>query len=191
MPSGGWRYEQPIVGQNPLTVTAATYDELSRKVFQFRLAHTELITHGSATTDSVEVDLHQWICENQPANCAGGIEIKVASSSRYASPLARLEDWHRTIANTDIEFTDAAEAVSRAEICAQCPQNIGWRSKGCLPCNKAMDQKVLRIKGSRSTPKDSELGMCRCFGWSLTLAVWLQHAFPKAKQPQPEHCWIK
>src|ERR1700757_3465382 len=72
MMHGGWHYLQPIEGsQQPIRIEAATYELLERRVFEFRLANTEVVQTGSATRENVQEDLARAICTAFPDQCVG------------------------------------------------------------------------------------------------------------------------
>jgi hypothetical protein len=195
MPPGGWRYSQILDNGNLFPIEAGTYPELESKVFNFRLANVEIIPSGTATRESVRYDIRQFICSRFPQQCCGPLELAVVSPPEprpgsYTTPISRLDDWFKRLSLAPLEWKGAAEANAAAEICASCPQNVQWRT-GCAPCVESVQRRIVRNKGDRSTPFDSKLLSCRCFGHHNELAVWMSNTCSTAKEPPPVNCWNK
>jgi hypothetical protein len=184
---------QPIEDSpTPLRIDAQTYELLEKRVFEFRLANTEIVQTGSATRESVQADLAKAICTAFPNQCVQGwtgpVVTETEIKQRYASPINRLADWFKTLTAHTLEFTDAATAFNRSEICLKCPLNIGWRT-GCAPCVESVETRILRFRGSRTIPNDLSLQFCRTFGHHNKLAIWLKDSFSAARYEVPQACW--
>lgn len=193
---GGWHFPQAVIGSGPFKIAAQTYEMLEEAVFKFRVEHLEVIPSGTATRENVQSDIYHYVCAHFPGNCATTgysaapslPEPVIERRTEYNSPIVRVEDWLRSISNQEISFTDAATAQFRSEICATCPQNVKWQVR-CIPCNDAIYRRVLRLKGSKTTTKDSMLDACRCYGHMNSLAIWMKSTLSVAKDEPPAHCW--
>lgn len=196
MPPGGWFFNQGIDNGTTFHIEASTYPALETKVFDFRLANIEIIASGTATREHVRYDLRTQICARAPNQCAGAVApLDDAGSTdkgtlRYTTPIARLDDWFKTLSHSNLEWKSAERALAAAETCVTCPQNVAWKTN-CAPCVESMQRRVYRYKGDRSTPVDAQLKSCRCFGHNNELAVWLLHTVSIAKEPVPANCWNK
>jgi hypothetical protein len=191
IPPGGWHYEQPLDAGGFLRIEGQSFERLEDLVFEFRLSHPELVPTGSLSRESVDADLEHWICSRFPNQCASPSSATPAVSPNgggpvYRKPIERIQDWFKGLG--DKEFADPATANSRSDICAKCPQNIGWRTP-CQPCVQAIERQILRVRGSRSTSNDIALEFCRVFGHHNKLAVWLKNTHSSSSHELPAFCW--
>lgn len=195
IPPGGWSFEQVVENSTPFKIEGQTYAQLEDKVFSFRLANVELIPSGTATRESVRSDIRAFICPRFPTQCSDdwGIPLPKETPSQvtgtvYRMPIQRLEDWIKKLAFSEIQFNDASSAAVRASTCAECPQNIGWKTS-CAPCVGSVSTRIARYKGDRHTPLDSKLQACRVFGHHNELAVWMSDTLSTANDTPPPECW--
>jgi hypothetical protein len=100
----------------------------------------------------------------------------------------RAGGWIAALGNTRVEHVDYALAGHRAQVCAQCPQNVRWATP-CAPCNDNILVRIQHAKGSLYTPLDRHLFMCRVYGHINEVAVWLTDTHSTSEQPPPPHCW--
>lgn len=195
MPPGGWFFLQKLDNGSDFKIESGAYSDLETKVFNFRLANVEIIPSGTATRESVRYDIRTQICARSPSQCCGAPELAVVSPPEprpgsYTTPITRLDDWFKRLSLAPLEWKGAAESNASAAICVDCPQNVQWRT-GCAPCVESVQRRIVRYKGDRSTPLDSRLLSCRCFGHHNELAVWMSNTSSTAKEPPPANCWNK
>ena len=196
IPPGGWKYEQPVDNGGTVLIEGQTYPLLEKKVLEFRQAHIEVIESGTATREAVREDLNIFICGRYPQQCAGApvtpsrsAETK-AETMAYMPPITRMEHWFKRISSMPLEWTDAGQAVARAQICVNCPKNIKWENH-CRGCIDSLNRRVVRYKGDRVTPLDSNLRACWIYGHHNSVAVWLKNTHSDAKEAPPVECWKK
>lgn len=189
---GGWHYPQAISGDQTVKITAFDFAELLKSILEFRMRHIDLCGAQNARIEAVRRDLKDYICANFKQNCADASGPAYAGIGRadYNKPIDRSAGWLGQMGNRRPEHVDAALASHRAQICAQCPQNIRWATAGCTSCNDNVLVRTQNIKGNLRTPYDRHLMMCRVFGHINEVAVWLKdtHSQPDAVAP-PAHCW--
>ncbi len=196
VPPSGWWFEQAIDNGTTLRIDAPNYELLENKVFDFRLANIEIIASGTATREHVQYDLRSQISARAPNQCAGPVAPLSTGSDNekgsvgYMTPISRLDDWFKKLAYANLEWKPAEKALASAEICATCSQNIEWKT-GCAPCVESIQRRIYRYKGDRSTPVDSQLKACRCFGHKNELAVWLVKTISTSQAEVPDICWNK
>ena len=187
---------QPVEHGSAYRIEGQTYDILENRVFEFRLANVEIIPTGTATRESVQEDLKIFTCSRAPGQCTDhwrsspGPSVESPKVKAYNLPIQRLEDWIKQISVTEIPWAQASRAVSSAQTCASCPQNIAWKT-GCAPCVESIQKRLVRYKGDRKTPVDNQLQACRIFGHHNEIAVWMLNTMSTAKETPPEACWNK
>ena len=108
--------------------------------------------------------------------------------TNYVSPINKAADWLASLGNQRSEYVDAALAAHRAQICAQCSQNVQWLTP-CQPCNENVLIRMQNAKGSLATPYDRNLLVCRSHGWHNAVSVWLKDPPSTPQQAVPTHCW--
>jgi hypothetical protein len=195
MPPGGWHYPQLLDSGQSIRLTGFTFEMLLESMLDFRQRHPDL-TGGSAlaTIEQVRKDLKDYLCAHFRQNCADSPSSPVTTAgggigvSDYQRPIDRSGDWLAKIGKMRLEKVDAALAAHRAQVCAQCPQNVKWASS-CAPCNDAISVRIQNAKGSAATPYDRNLFMCRCFGHVNEVAVWLVDTQSSSEQKPPQVCW--
>ena len=195
-PPGGWTYDQHVDGGTSFKIEGGTYQQLEDKLFQFRLGNIEIIPSGTATRESVRDDIRSEICSRAPNQCVGTpakelvrqVEEPLGRAMGYTLPISRLDDWFKRLAVENLTWRDPVSARANADICVTCPQNIAWQT-GCKPCVETIERRIVRYKGDRSTPVDSQLKACRVFGHHNQLAVFLKNTFSTSKETPPAACW--
>jgi hypothetical protein len=197
MPPGGWHYPQQLAGERVIRITGFTFEQLLEAMAEFRRRHSDLCGGAQTANRAVVIaDLKNYLCAHFRQNCADSPQspyqgyIGVTKAMSYARPIDRVANWLVTISQQRPAFVEPALAAQRAQICAQCPQNIHWAT-GCGPCNDNVSVRTQNIKGSLSTPFDRHLFACRVFGHSNEVAVWLKDAPKAPEHPPPGNCWLK
>jgi hypothetical protein len=191
VPPGGWHFPQVLSSGQTVKLTGFSFEQLLAEVLDFRMRHVDLCGAESARIESVRADLKSYLCAHFRQNCADSRQpplIQVPVASGYNRPIDRAATWLGVIGNQSIERVDPALAAQRAQICANCPQNIRWTSP-CLPCNDNVLVRVQNAKGSVHTPYDRSLFLCRVFGHVNEVAVWLAETHSTAEHKPPPICW--
>lgn len=195
MPPGGWHYPQLLSSGQSVRITSHSFEQLLSDMLDFRSRHLELCNGAAkATPESVRADLKSYLCANFRQNCAdspssSAITARVGIGiTNYQRPIDRGADWLAKIGHLQTTKIDPALAGHRAQICAQCAQNVRWVS-GCGPCNDNVEVRIQNAKGSFYTPYDRNLGLCRIYGHMNTVAVWLADTHSENDQKPPPICW--
>jgi hypothetical protein len=164
-------------------------------MLDFRRRHLELCGGAAtATIEAVRADLKSYICKHFRQNCAdsptsAAITARVGIGiTNYQRPIDRAADWLARIGNLSVQKVDPALASHRAQICAQCPQNVHWQTP-CGPCNDNVFVRTQNAKGSLHTPYDRSLAACRIYGHLNEVAVWLSDTHSTSEQKPPPICW--
>lgn len=196
VPPGGWHYEQKFSSGQSHKIIGYSFEQLLENILDFRRRHIELCGAENAYIERVRADLKAYFCAHFRQNCAdspvlpqtgSGIGITNTMTS-YNRPIDRAADWLAQIAGRAPQFIDIGLASQRAQICAQCPQNIRWQTP-CAPCNETVEVRLQNFKGNLRTPFDSRLFMCRVFAHVNSAAVWLNDTQTTPLFPPPAHCW--
>lgn len=194
MPPGGWHYPQLLSNGDTVRLTAFTFEQILETMREFRLRHLDLCGGAEiATIEAARADLKKYICAHFKQNCADATGTYYAGAivaQNYQPPVTRAANWLASVANERQERVDAALAAQRAQICAQCPQNVRWQS-GCQPCNNNVEVRSQQLKGSMQTPYDRNLLVCRVYGWKNDVAVWLSLPRSEPEHTIPSHCWVR
>jgi hypothetical protein len=199
VPPGNWHYPQVLSTGEIVRLGAFSFEEILQTMLDFRNRHLELCGGAAkATIEAVRSDLKTYLCKHFKQNCADspgpayagsiGGSIGISKSMLYSRPIDKAADWLAKIGNLKIDQVDAALAASRAHICATCPQNVRWAT-GCAPCNENVEVRIQNAVGSVSTPYDRHLFVCRIFGHSNRVAVWLTDTNSTSEQQAPQVCW--
>lgn len=194
IPPGGWHYLQPVEGEEPLRLDAASYEELLSVVIRERI-------NGGIDTSTVEKDVEDYICGLSPWQCskpAGCLKPKTAKvkSRKITELINRILTWmDRVYQCRDREFVSQGEAERRAEICRGCPQNVYWHVD-CGPCNTKVEHALFLLRGGRHTSSDIKLERkgCRAIGFCHRTAVHIdfeEMSLPIEAESAPDHCWAK
>jgi hypothetical protein len=195
VPPGGWHYQQLLSSGQTVRIIGFSFEQLIGNLVDFRLRHSDLCGGAEKSErGSIIADIRDYYCRNFRQNCAGQSSTPTVQSggigmTNYVSPINKAADWLVRIGNGRIEHVDAALAAQRAQVCAQCAQNVGWRTS-CGPCNDNILIRTQNAKGSLATPFDRNLGVCRVFGHMNEVAVWLTNTQSTPEQQPPAHCWL-
>jgi hypothetical protein len=192
VPPGGWHFPQVLSSGQTVKLTGFSFEQLLAEMLDFRMRHVDLCGAESARIESVRADLKSYLCAHFRQNCADSrqpplIQVPPVASG-YIRPIDRAATWLGVIGNQSIERVDPALAAQRAQICAQCRQNVHWQT-GCQPCNENVLVRIQNAKGSVHTPYDKSLFTCRVYGWANEVAVWLTDQHGNPKESPPPHCW--
>lgn len=194
---GGWHYPQKLSSGQTHKIIGFSFEQLLDNILDFRRRHIELCGAESAYIEQVRADLKAYICANFKQNCADsrpaphnaqGIGITQTLHSAYTRPIDRAANWLAQVSQTRHEFVDAGLAGHRAQVCAQCQQNVRWETP-CAPCNDNVLVRLQNFKGNLRTPLDNRLYMCRIYGHVNPAAIWLQDTQSSPSNPPPAHCW--
>jgi hypothetical protein len=195
VPPGSWHYPQSLSSGQTVKIASHSFEQLLADMLDFRLRHSELCGGAAkATIEQVRADLKNYYCTHFRQNCAdsptsAAITARVGVGiTNYKRPIDRSADWLAHISNLSIPKVDAAMASHRAQICAQCPQNVHWQTP-CGPCNENVSVSIQNAKGSARTPYDRSLGMCRIYGHVNEVACWLSDTHSRSEQHPPAICW--
>ena len=192
VPPGSWHYPQLLSSGQTIRIIGFSFEQLLENMLDFRRRHIDLCGAESATIERVRADLKDYLCKNFKQNCAdsGTAPTKAVGIGirDYKSPIDRAANWIAAAQNQRIEHVDLGIASHRAQICAQCQQNIRWET-GCMPCVDNVLIRIQQMKGSLRTQYDRSLHMCRVHGHLNEIAVWLADTHSQAEQKAPPHCW--
>lgn len=195
VPPGGWHFQQLLTSGQTVRIIGFSFEQLIENLVDFRRRHSELCGGAaSAERKTVLDNIRDYYCKNFRQNCAGAPSTPTIQSggigvTNYVSPINRAADWLATIGDRRVEHVDAALAAQRAQVCAQCSQNVGWRTS-CGPCNDNILIRTQNAKGSSATPFDRNLGVCRVYGHMNEVAAWLKDSHSQPVQQAPAHCWL-
>jgi hypothetical protein len=190
---GGWHYQQKLSTGQTVKIEAFSFEDLLSNMLTFRRNHMDLCGAEKANIQAVRVDLKEYLCAHFKQNCADSWTPSpgipgIGNRADYQRPIDRAGAWIAELGNHRAEKVDYALAGSRAQTCAQCPQNVRWASP-CAPCNDNILVKIQQAKGSLYTPLDRRLFMCRIFGHINEVAIWLTDTHSSSEQPPPAPCW--
>jgi hypothetical protein len=195
VPPQGWHYPQVLSSGQTVQLKGFSFEQLLESMVDFRRRHHELCGGSRfATIESARADLKHYLCSHFRQNCAdspksAAITARVGIGlTDYQRPIDRAADWLAKISNEKLDKVDAALAAQRAQICAQCPQNVRWATP-CGPCNDNVQVRVQNAKGSLQTPYDRSLFSCRIYGHVNEVAVWLTDTRSESEQKPPPVCW--
>ena len=194
VPPQGWHYPQQLSSGQNVKITGFSFEQLLSSMMDFRRRHPELCGGmAQATMEMCRTDLKRYLCEHFRQNCADAptsptITAGIGMARTYHTPIDRAGDWLSRVGHMRLEKVDPALAAQRAHICASCPQNVRWATP-CAPCNDAISVRIQNAKGSLATPYDRNLFVCRVYGHTNEVAVWLTdtHAAPQGNPPPV--CW--
>ena len=170
-----------------VTLTGGSWDQVYAMISEYRMQHGK--EPGDPRGDCVK-----YICGKWPRFCI--LEKEGAPASEQGRSMgSRLNGWvAMAIRNQPpggYELVTQAEANDRAEICAQCPMNLGWIT--CPNCAEATQGLSARIRRLRNTPIDNQLSGCLVFGHDNQSAVHLAQHIPPltdaTKELAPPGCW--
>lgn len=194
VPPTGWHFIQVLSEGKTVRIIGFSFEQLIENLIDFRRRHSDLCGGAvKAERKTVLDDIKDYYCKNFRQNCADANSTPAVQSggiglTNYVSPINRAADWLAAIGSIRLEHVDAALAAQRAQICAQCAQNTGWRTS-CGPCNDNIQIRSQNARGSLATPFDRNLGVCRVFSHLNEVAVWLTDTRSTPQQTPPAHCW--
>lgn len=197
MPPGGWSYPQALSNGQTVKLQGFTFEMLLDNMVDFRRRHHELCGGmAKATIEEARSDLKIYLCSHYRQNCADSPTSPMITASTgigigrsYQTPIDRAGDWLAKIGHLRLEKVDPALAAHRAQICASCPHNVRWATP-CAPCNDAISIRIQNAKGSLATPYDRNLMVCRIWGHTNEVAVWLVDTQSQnSGQQSPQVCW--
>jgi hypothetical protein len=196
IPPQGWHFPQQLSSGQTHKITGFSFEQLLENMLEFRRRHLDLCGAENARIEAVRADLKAYLCAHFKQNCAdspggvpqaSGIGTSIVQKD-YNRPIDRAGSWLSEIALTRPELVDYGLSGHRAQICAQCPQNVRWKTS-CAPCNETVEVRIQNLLGNLRTPYDDRLFMCRCYGWANAAAVWMKDPKSTAIYPPPDHCW--
>jgi hypothetical protein len=191
---GGWHYPQQLSSGQTVKLTGFSFEQLLENILDFRRRHIELCGAENAYIEQVREDLKAYLCKHFPQNCADSkpspkkVQGIGMTNRDYHRPIDRAGNWLAEVAHRKHDFVDVGLASHRAEICAQCPQNIRWQS-ACAPCNETVEVRLQNFKGNLRTPYDPRLHLCRVYGHHNAAAIWMNDTQSSPINPVPAHCW--
>jgi hypothetical protein len=197
VPPQGWHYPQHISNGQSVRITGFSFEMLLDAMLDFRRRHPELCGGtANATIEMVRADLKHYLCTHFRQNCADSPTSPTITSgngigvpaNRYQTPIDKAGDWLARIGHQRLEKVDPALAAHRAQICASCPQNVRWATP-CAPCNDSILVRIQNAKGSLATPYDRNLQVCRIYGHTNEVAIWLADTHSSSEQQPPPICW--
>lgn len=172
---------------------AATEEELTRLIFEFRLRH------GIAAGD-IERELDLYYCTKWPNACHEEPSDRTPGGAHlppHESLATRIARWVTALAHAmpkgGYHLADKETAETRAASCHGCPKNVSWRG-GCASCTQATSAILLSVRQMRKTSRDGNLLGCLVTGQENQTAVWLPAptAITADQNLQlPERCWMK
>jgi hypothetical protein len=195
VPPGNWHYPQVLSSGQTVKIIGFSFEQLQSNLQEFRRRHSDLCGGAAnAELSVIRADIKDYFCRNFRQNCAdasstpniqsGGIGV-----TNYVTPINKAADWLAHVANDRLEYVDSALAAQRAQVCAQCAQNVRWQTP-CQPCNQNVLVRIQQAKGSLSTPYDRNLMVCRSYGHMNEVAVWLKDTKSQPQSQPPAHCWL-
>jgi hypothetical protein len=194
IPPMGWHYLQSLSSGQTHKITGFSFEQLLENILDFRRRHIELCGAESAYIELVRADLKDYLCAHFRQNCADSASaphktIGIGMPNReYNRPIDRAGNWLAEVSKQKQEFVDLGLAGHRAQICAECRENIRWETP-CAPCNENIHIRLQNFKGNLRTPYDSRLFMCRVYGHSNQAAIWMTDTQSTPIHPAPANCW--
>jgi hypothetical protein len=194
VPPGGWHLPQVLSSGQTVRLIGFSFEQLLENILDFRRRHLDLCGSENATIEAVRRDVKAYFCAHFKQNCADAgqgpaFPARVGIGvTNYQRPIDRAGNWLGAIGNMQLEKVDPALAAQRAHTCASCPMNVRFATP-CGPCNDAVSVRIQNAKGSAYTPYDKNLFMCRIFGHSNEVAVWLADTHSNSEQKPPAICW--
>lgn len=88
-----------------------------------------------------------------------------------------------------LSYVNAAEAASRAAICAGCPKNTPLGVSTCAVCKATLAEYRKQLLGM-GRARDARLGGCDVLGCDLVTAAYLDEVRID-NAALPPHCWRK
>lgn len=184
VPRGGWHYKQDGLDE---TIDSDSPENLCKRVLQHRV-------NRGIPVGNVEEDISNYIKSVSPHNDRFRRQaafVPEVSRIRPIQPLIeRIKEWLVSKQGKIAKLTDEFERQRRAEICAQCPQNIPWQSS-CGECNSDTIYRGNLVRQKTEAPLDKKLRACRVNNLYLQTAVALEKEELPLKNPEsPSQCWL-
>lgn len=190
VPPSGWHFP---VGpkQTAPVISAESLDRLEELVRQYRI-------DNSIKIGRPDIDIEKYICGNWPHYCIPVDQLTKPQLKEMQEPVTkplieRVLQWvsNRYSLGGTFALVPQSEAIRRASICSQCPQNREWRTN-CGPCNEQVERHSLLVRQNATTPFHRRLLGCSAAGHDNQTAIWLK---PKQLQhrkhyPLPSNCWM-
>lgn len=182
-PPGSWRYTEPSTGHSMKHVT---FGMLVQLVAQHR-ANMKIKTKGDLAAEVEDAICHSLSPENQVAHCEMGV---TAARSVHWTMIERfLKTAAAYVLGPDTLVTQE-EAERRADICADCPMNVGLH--GCAICRTTLNELRERLT-TRRTAQDDRLLACGVCGCDNRVQVHVPLAALKAGSSELQYpagwCW--
>lgn len=193
VPSGGWRFPSDGNLESSAELHEEPgYEELVQWLKGYRIAN------GKETGDPAH-DINIFVARNNPRQRG-----EVPEPNPYAPTVVIPKTFREEVTNwlsdrflgatvTPPEIVPVEEAETRAQICADCPNNQVWKT-GCPPCVENAERIVVMFTQGRKTSCDSKLGACQVTKQSNQVAVnfgakHLQYD-EATKNKLPSFCWL-
>jgi hypothetical protein len=186
--NGGWKFPQRMADGTNQWLSADSADKLLEKVQIVRIENAMPIGDPAR-------DIAEYIRVHSPANDAFRYgrpqgAPQVTHVREIVSLIERMKIWLVGTAKRSVTLVREDDALSRGNICAQCPQNIRWETS-CDSCNSDI---VYRSNNLRQRPKfslDKKLRGCRLHGFPCQSAIFIDRDnLPPRHEKAPDACWI-
>lgn len=185
IPPNGFHY--PV--SDIVTLRSGTFESLVKEIITWR-------TQNGIPIGDPETDLNNYICTNWPTYCAS-TENEQKAVNKNSNLYKHVNAWAAiTMRETPAggyELVDQSVAESRVKTCITCPFNKAWR-KDCVPCMKATDTILVRIRQLRKITLDDSVMGCAINGFDIKTAVHLpDSAFQMTADKKailPQNCWL-
>lgn len=174
-------------------IEGMTRDELITKLTDWRVANKRPV--GDPEKD-VDKQLTGQVGYSSPIPVSS---IKDTPKPATMRLIDRVNGWvQNRIRNKAVQFVNQAEALKRAAICAQCPQNKNWQSS-CATCNAESKRVIARdiviLSQNKQTPLHNRLEACNVTGQANKAAVFLTEESLRHRtnymDKLPSFCWLK
>ena len=184
-PPGGWKYTQPESG---LAFRAVTYGQLLEFVRNHRKGNKYDVSPGWEERFEEEFCTQNRLI-GTPWCLIENTEPKMARPWGVADVRRFLNSAAAIAREGKAAFVEQETAETRAEVCANCPFNATL--PGCFGCNN-LTELIAKIRGSRTTSRDSKLRHCMVCGCVNSVKVWLKDSVVDSTGLEfPDHCWLK
>jgi len=146
--------------------------------------------------DQICRQLPEGWCEYSDGKPARGAKSILSAESIVKGITSLATMAAESFSGVDV-FVDQNEANRRAEICVRCYQNM--TTNFCAGCGvmQTITSMVSKVKGSRTTPLDSNLytcGMCGCRNEAIVHVnknILLSGEKSETTNSRPDWCWLK
>lgn len=165
-------------------IKADNWSAVMRKVEAYR-------KRAGLPPGNVEQEVSTQACKRQPASCAELSEVTAHQTlvvSLKGRVLKYLSFLRGLVEGNRIPWVGPQDAHNRANVCAQCPQNVSL-PEGCASCRKAVSAMAVEVMG-RGRKQDTRLGGCAVLGEYLPVSCHVDHDVVDSAA-LPNHCWRK